>query len=432
MKILLVSTPLTGHLNPLLAIGGILMEEGHEIAGLSANVMRSRIERAGAVFVPFPAAADLDLSDRDELFPEWKRLPPGPERRRYILERAYVDLIPTQHHGLQRALQSFPADIIIGDNMMFGVLPILLGQRSARPPVILCSATSPAWSRDDGAPTYAGLPPATSEAERQRYAAMFEANRIAVMDPIASRLKRCLEKMGIEPPVTDMFNALVDLSDAYLQMTVPGFEFPRQDLPASVYFVGTPPIASSGAALPPWAHELNGTRKIVLITQGTLANYSFDLLITPTLAALADETDLLVIVTTGGRPVNSIPGPIPRNARLAPYLPFDWLLPKIDVLVTNGGYGSVNQALRLGIPLVTAGLTEDKADVNARVAWSGVGIDLATNAPTAEALRSAVLAVLNESAYRTRARAMAKAFGQIDTPGEIRRIVSHVRAAHPT
>ena len=39
--------------------------------------------------------------------------------------------------------------------------------------------------------------------------------------------------------------------------------------------------------------------------------------------------------------------------RVSPsYLPFDWLLPKVDVLVTNGGYGSVNQAMSFGIPLV--------------------------------------------------------------------------------
>ena len=30
MKILIVSTPMTGHLNPLLAIGSILIAEGHE------------------------------------------------------------------------------------------------------------------------------------------------------------------------------------------------------------------------------------------------------------------------------------------------------------------------------------------------------------------------------------------------------------------
>jgi UDP:flavonoid glycosyltransferase YjiC (YdhE family) len=82
-----------------------------------------------------------------------------------------------------------------------------------------------------------------------------------------------------------------------------------------------------------------------------------------------------VVATTGGRPIEAIPGPIPANARLSTFLPFEWMLPKADVLVTNGGYGSVNQAMSFAIPLVTAGLTEDKADVNARVAWSGVGID---------------------------------------------------------
>ena len=70
--------------------------------------------------------------------------------------------------------------------------------------------------------------------------------------------------------------------------------------------------------------------------------------------------------TAVGRPIDAIPGPIPSNARLASYLPFEWVLPKVDVFVTNGGYGSVNQAMSFGIPLVTAGLTEDKADVNAR------------------------------------------------------------------
>jgi UDP:flavonoid glycosyltransferase YjiC (YdhE family) len=95
-------------------------------------------------------------------------------------------------------------------------------------------------------------------------------------------------------------------------------------------------------------------------------------------AALADEPDVLVVVTTGGRSLDAIPGSVPSNVRLATYLPFEWLLPKVDVLVTYGGYGSVNQALSFGVPLVTAGLTEYKADVNVRVAWSGVGINLAT------------------------------------------------------
>jgi UDP:flavonoid glycosyltransferase YjiC (YdhE family) len=80
--------------------------------------------------------------------------------------------------------------------------------------------------------------------------------------------------------------------------------------------------------------------------------------------------------------------------------------------------------MSFGIPLVTAGLTEDKADVNARVAWSGVGINLATNEPTPQALREAVRTVLDKPNYRLRASLMADEFDGIDTRSEVLRIVS--------
>jgi UDP:flavonoid glycosyltransferase YjiC (YdhE family) len=193
-----------------------------------------------------------------------------------------------------------------------------------------------------------------------------------------------------------------------------------------VRFVGRPPIIPDQAPLPTWANELDGSRKVVLVTQGTLANHNFGLLVGPTLSALANEPDLLVVATAGGRPIDAIPGPIPANARLAQYLPFEWILPKVDAFVTNGGYGSVNQAMSYGIPLVTAGLTEDKADVNARVAWSGVGIDLATNEPTPQALREAIRAVLDRPACRRRASSIANEFAGIDTRAEILRIIGEL------
>src|SRR6185436_19419439 len=233
------------------------------------------------------------------------------------------------------------------------------------------------WRRDDGAPHFAGLHPATTEEQREDYAAIYQEHDRLIYQPVSDSLNRTLQTFGVGPLSMTLFDSVVDLADAYLQLTVPSFEFPRS-FPSSVHFVGRPPIIPDQAPPPPWAHELDGSRKVVLVTQGTLANHNFGLLIGPTLAALANEPDLLVVATAGGRPVDAIPGPIPANARLSQYLPFEWILPKVDVFVTNGGYGSVNQAMSFGIPLVTAGLTEDKADVNARVAWSGVGIDLAT------------------------------------------------------
>lgn len=167
----------------------------------------------------------------------------------------------------------------------------------------------------------------------------------------------------------------------------------------------------------------------MLVTQGTVSNHDLGLLVEPTLRALAGEPDILVVVTTGGRPIESIQGPTAENVRLASYLPFEWLLPKVDVLVTNGGYNTVNQALSFGIPIVAAGLTEDKADLSARVAWSGVGINLRTNAAEVGPLRNAVRATLDEPRYRARAAAMAKEFARIDTRAEVLRI-AHELAGH--
>jgi MGT family glycosyltransferase len=428
MKILLASTPATGHLNPLLAIGRFLIAEGHEVAFLSGSALRSPIEHIGARFYPFPAGADFDLRDFATVAPELKAIPPGLEWFRVAMERIFVDAIPGQHKGMQQLLQDFPAEIIVGDDMLFGVLPMLLGPRSKRPPIALCGTSFLHWRREDGAPNFAGLPPAITQAQRDDYAAVYREHDEHLYQPVADRLNRSLQTMGVGPLSMPMFDSVVELADAYLQLTVPSFEFPRT-FPASVHFVGRPPIIPDQAPLPPWAHELDGSRKVVLVTQGTLANHNFGLLIAPTLTALADEPDLLVVATAGGRPVDAIPGPIPTNARLAQYLPFEWILPKVDAFVTNGGYGSVNQAMSFGIPLVTAGLTEDKADVNARVAWSGVGIDLATNEPTPDALRHAVRTVLDSPTYRRQASSMADEFNEIDTRVEILRIIGELAHA---
>ena len=101
-------------------------------------------------------------------------------------------------------------------------------------------------------------------------------------------------------------------------------------------------------------------------------------------------------------------------------------MPRVDALVTNGGYGGVNQAMSFGISLVTAGMTEDKADVNAPVAWSGVGLNLATNEPTPEALRAAVRTLLDRPAYRLRASQMAGEFARVDTRSEVLSIIKQV------
>jgi UDP:flavonoid glycosyltransferase YjiC (YdhE family) len=410
----------------MFSIGRMLVSEGHHVAGLSASAMRGQIEGAGATFYPFPKAIDRDYRDMVAVFPEYKNIAPGLEMSRFYLERVFIDPIPAQDEGLKRVLSEFAADVILADNLFFGAFPMLLGLRPHRPPIILCGTMFLHFRRDDGAPNFAGLPPAQNEAEREAYGVIAREHEEMLYSPVRKHLNNCLCRMGIKPLAMDAHEAAVVLPDAYLQLTVRSFEFPRQSLPSSISFVGTLPIIPKQGSLPSWAHELDGSRKVVLVTQGTVSNHNFDQLVTPTLAALANEPDILVVATTGGRPLEAITTSIPSNARLSTYLPFEWLLPHVDVLVTNGGYGSVNQALSFGIPLVTAGLTEDKADTNARVAWSGVGIDLKTQEPTSSALREAIRTVLDTQPYRLRASRMAGEFAKTDTKSEILSILHEV------
>jgi MGT family glycosyltransferase len=419
MKVLLVSTPAMGHLNPLLSVGRILIADGHEVVGLSSTYLRDRIEAIGATFRGFLGEADFDVRNASELFDELKATPPGPKQLRMILERGFVDFMLPQYQSVEAVMREFAFDIIVGDHLMLGVLPMLLGPRSKRPPVALLGTTYLLSRRDDGAPNDAGIPPASSKKQIKEYAGLYQAFEDDVFTPVGEYLNGRLAEIGVEPLRKNLYDAMVELPDAYLQLTVPRFELPRRQLVPSVHFVGPLPITPKQAPIPPWAAELDGSRKPVLVTQGTLTNDDFSELVLPTLEALQNEPDIIVLVTTGGRPIETLGGPLPDNVRVAQYLPFEWVLSKIDAFVTNGGYGSVNQALSFGVPIVTAGTVADRGDVGARVAWSGVGVNLATNAPTAAALGPAVRLVLDDSKFRAQAALYAAEARRIDTASEI-------------
>ena len=130
-----------------------------------------------------------------------------------------------------------------------------------------------------------------------------------------------------------------------------------------------------------------------------------------------------MIASTGGPPVESIPVALAPNARAGTFLPFDRLLPKVKVMVTNGGYGAVNHALSLGVPLIVAGDSEEKPEIAARVAWAGAGINLGVGRPSASQIREAVRDVLANPRYRQRAMELRTAFARHNARNEIAELV---------
>ncbi|MCJ2050607.1 nucleotide disphospho-sugar-binding domain-containing protein [Methylobacterium sp. J-070] len=404
MKILIAATPLTGHVNPLLAIGRAAAARGDEVLVLTDAAFRPRVEAAGLRFTAYP----------DDHAAEYREtaLPAGPERYRREFERRFIDPMPVQAATLRRLIAEEGPDVIVAGSMFLGVLPLLL-DTAPRPPIVTVNVSFLFLERPDHAPVGLGLPPARDQAERVRYAALKAGMDAAFANPVRAYADGKLAALGLPPLPASLPHSIVVLPDLFLQPTVPGFEYDYGALPPGLRFIGLLQPPAPPAPLPDWWPELEAAnaagKPVVLVTQGTLANDDFGELVEPTLAALADRDDLLVLATTGGRPVSALQA-IPANTRVSCFLPFRELLPRVSVLVTNGGYGSVSQALASGVPIVSAGLTEDKAEVNARIGWSGVGLNLATNTPSVEALGAAVTRVLDEPAFRRRAEAMRAAF----------------------
>jgi UDP:flavonoid glycosyltransferase YjiC (YdhE family) len=88
-------------------------------------------------------------------------------------------------------------------------------------------------------------------------------------------------------------------------------------------------------------------------------------------------------------------------------------------MVTNGGYGGVQQALANGVPLVVAGDSEDKPEVAARVQWSGTGVNLHTGRPSPAMVAHAVRQVLERRSYHLRARALQAQIAASNPLGDI-------------
>jgi UDP:flavonoid glycosyltransferase YjiC (YdhE family) len=397
-SIIIASIPIHGHVAPLLTVAKRFVERGDDVRFVTGARFADKVSATGATFVPLPAEADFDDRYMFEHRPERAKLK-GVKALVYDFEHVFARPIKAQYDTLVAAHGARPAGAVLADPAFFGAAFLIASPRPARPPVVICGVIPLLIESVDTAPFGMGLPPARV-LNRPRNIALAALNRWVLRQ--ANQTIDDIHRQVHGVPMPGGLGNWGRRADALVQFTVPSFEYPRSDAPSELHFVGPLSATGSQAPLPPWWADLDGSRPVIHVTQGTVANTDYEQAIAPALQALADD-DVLVVVTTGGRPLDTLP-PLPGNARAATYLPYDELLPRTAVYVTNGGYGGVQHALRYGVPIVATGGKEDKPEVGARVAWSGVGRRIRSERPTPRALRRDILAVLNQPRYRQASR----------------------------
>jgi MGT family glycosyltransferase len=420
-SIMIASVPIYGHVTPLLAVARHFVERGDKVRFLTGSRFAGAVEATGAEHRPLPPDVDFDdRQDWNEVFPERGTLK-GIRALAHDIENVFIRPGRAQHDAIMALHAAEPADVILTDPTFVGGAFLLGHPLGVRPPIVMCGICPLMISSRDTATFGLGLLPLQGPLGRLRNTALAMITNQVVLRQANIVADQMFDQLHGRPSPF----AVLDWprhADAIAQFTVSEFEYPRSDAPSTLHFTG--PIVASGSVppRPPWWPDLDGSRPVIHVTQGTIANLDYDQLIKPALEGLAGE-DLLVAVATGGRPLDTLP-PLPANARAAEFLPYDELLPKTAVYVTNGGYGGVQYALRFGVPLVAAaGSHEDKPEVMARIAWSGVGRRIGTEAPSPAAIRRAVRTVLGDHRYRAAAQRIAE---RMAATGGVRRLAEIV------
>lgn len=449
-RVLVVCHGLSGHLVPLVRITDGLIKKGWQVSFLGPSSHRKRIEATGAEYIPLTGRADLN----DKTYYENPPIP-GYHALHWV-ERGKIDLqcqclepLVEQWECLKSALVSLNERspqrqvIIVSEAFFLGIMPLKYG--ATLPPGIpvprsICvSITVPAIRSVDLPPFVHPLPFDQSEAGRERNRKIWE-RREKSTKPLTDLLDQKLLEAGatrtVGAPLLSGDN--YTCHEAILQCGVPGFEYDRSDWPSDFRFVGLVQQGAAAAAADseqaattkppdpafPWWDELKRNsslprqdpkrRKVILVAQGTVEINPRQLII-PTVQALADRDDMLVVAVLGWKDAKlSDLVQVPSNARIADYLSYDAALEHADVWVNNAGFGAVNHGIAHGVPMLVAGEGMDKTENTRRVTWSGIGVDLGTAEPSAQQVRQGIETILREPSFSRRVHELQEQSRNLD------------------
>ena len=432
-QVLVASVPLYGHVEKLRVVGADLVQRGYTVSFITGSAFRESIEKLGACFIPLEGSADFDASDMDKRWPERGQLPAGPEQLCWDMKNVFIEHMPEQYHAVQRFLagaysKSANPVIMVQDTAFMGAAPVLLGAPGMQPAAVISIGITPLTvSSVDTAPFNSGLPPDSSKKGRVRNIAMRENFRQLLSGPQDLWVQKLKELKATDTSGFCM-DLLTTLPDRYLQLSIRELEYTRSDAPENLRFIGALPSGKrETTALPSWWDTvIRHEKRLVVVSQGTASNDPKDLII-PTLEALKD-LDVLVVATLVRS--DHIEGyELPANVLTAKFIPFDELFKHADVIVNNGGYGTIQQAFSAGVPMVLAGMSEDKPEACSRAAWTGAAINLAINQPEPSQVRHAVEKILNTSRFQARARQLQKQYLKADCFGDIAATINELALA---
>jgi MGT family glycosyltransferase len=391
MKILFAAVPADGHFNPLTAVALDLQKNGHDVRWYAGPLYQRKLAALGIPSLPYDRATEITGENIHELYPERAKLK-GPKQISFDGEKFFVANVANHYHDIVDIRSGFDFDAFVCDAGFYAQK--LVADKLDVP--VYSFAPGPLMATDGVPPPFFGLRPAKSVLGR-----IVHRGVRAMVHSTLKRGARTYNEMlaveGISPiPISQFLDVASGCARRVFVIGAPGLDFPQLRLPSNAEFVGPllPARRAIGAdvSLPEIVRDPEA--RVVAVSQGTVDNADPSKLMIPALEALSDQP-YVTVVTTGGKNTAELRERFPQsNVVIEDFLNYDDFLDHVDVFVTNGGFGSVLSAMTHGVPVVTAGSREGKNDINARVAYNGLGINLRTERPSAHKIAAAVRRVI--------------------------------------
>jgi UDP:flavonoid glycosyltransferase YjiC (YdhE family) len=411
LKIIFACIPSDGHFNPLTRLAVHLKSAGHDVRWYTQNLYEQKIKSLDIPYYPFRKALQLNHQNLNTVFPQRLKYKSQLTRLNFDLENLFVRRGPEFYYDLRDIHNDFPFDVMIADVAFTGI-PFV--REKMRKPVLAIGIVPLIESSKDLPPYGLGLTPSKSAWGRAKQKALRWLADKVLFGKVNRLFQNILRQHAIVPTYTNVFDTMIRKSILLLQNGTPGFEYVRSDLGENIRFLGPLlPYREKTEEKPFVFSQPMAGKKVIVVTQGTVEK-DVEKLIVPALEAFKDS-DYLVFVTTGNSQTQELRKRYPQpHFTIEDFIPFAEIMPYADAYITNGGYGGVLLGIQHGLPMVVAGIHEGKNEINARVRYFRLGIDLKTEMPSPEQIYKTTLEILENPEYKRNVEALCKEFKNYD------------------
>jgi UDP:flavonoid glycosyltransferase YjiC (YdhE family) len=206
------------------------------------------------------------------------------------------------------------------------------------------------------------------------------------------------KQFGLCPLGLDLRKTYTD-ADLTLYADLPAL-VKTEALPSNHRYIG-PVLWSPDVPSPDWWDKIDLSKPIIYMTPGS----SGDIDMLSQLAMELASLPATVLVATTGRHGQKIESP---GVFTAEYLSGEQASRRADLVICNGGSPTTWQALAVGVPVVGLPINLDQYLNMQAVEDAGLGITVRRSALNTSSFRSAVQQLLEDPAYRSRAKTMQR------------------------